>query len=182
MKKSIIILSTIFVFCFLGGLPVFGQGIEFANIQTNPSEVHVGDSFQINATIQNNSPDIIYFNGGCLSPLSATFDKNVDIGQAMGCLAIFNANLKPGDNTTIVGPSSGILYTANSSGTTNANITLTYQIGNETESTTKLFAFDISKKATVPEFSFLPIVVFTIAIVSATAVMVSMKNHNLFKL
>ena len=82
----------------------FAQGIDLTNIQTSPSQVHVGDSFGINATVVNNSPNTIYFNGGCQSPLSAAFDKNVAVGQAMGCFAIFNAELKPGQNATIVGP------------------------------------------------------------------------------
>jgi len=178
-----ILLSLISVACFLEGLPAFGQGIELTNIQTSPSQIHVGDSFRINATVVNNSPGTIYFTGGCQSPLSATFDKNVAVGQAIGCFAIFNAELKPGQNTTVVGPGSANLYTASSSGTINANVTFSYQIENKSEnSVSKLFTFDISEKTSVPEFPSIASVIFTVATMSAIAVMVSMKNRNLFKL
>ena len=175
-------LSCTFVASFFTDSPAFGQGVELANIQTIPSEVHVGDSFHINATIVNSSPDTIYFNGGCLSPLAATFDKNVLINQAMGCFAIFNAQIKPGQNSTIVGPGSANLYRAASSGTTNANVAFSYQTGNKSENTiSKLFTFSISEKTSIPEFSFVAGVVFTLAIMSSIIVMVSKKGHNLFK-
>lgn len=177
------LIPLIFVSSFVGCLPVFGQGVEITNIQTSPSSIHVGDSFHFNATIVNNSPDTISYNGGCMSPLYATFDKNVVTGQAMSCLAIFIANIKPGENATVVGPSSGSLYTANSSGTTNANVTFSYQIGNNSENTiSKLFTFDISEKTSVPEFSFISVMIFTVATMSLMVIMASLKNHNLFKL
>lgn len=176
-----ILVSLIFVSCLLT-MPAFGQGIKLENIQTKPSQIHVGDSFQINATVVNNSSDTIYFNGGCLSPLSATFDKNVAVGQAMGCFAIFNTTLKPGQNTTVAGPGSANLYTANSSGTTNANVTFSYQIGNKSENTvSKLFTFDISERASIPEFPSIAVAIFTVATISAMVFMVSRKNYNLFK-
>ena len=183
LQKIMILLSLISISYFLECLPAFGQGIELTNIQTSPSQIHVGDSFRINATVVNDSPNTIYFIGGCQSPLSVTFDKNVAVGQAMGCFAIFNADLKPGENTTVVGPSSGILYTATSAGTTNANITFSYQTGNKSENTvSKLSTFDISERTSIPEFPSIAAVIFTVAIMSTIVFMVSMKSHNLFKL
>ncbi|MGI0070362.1 MAG: hypothetical protein ACREAN_08940, partial [Nitrosopumilaceae archaeon] len=183
LRKIISLTSLIFIACFLAGLPAFAQGVELTNIQTSPSQVHVGDSLRINATVVNNSPDTINFYGGCQSPLSANFDKNIVVGQAMGCLAIFNIDLKPGQNATVVGPGSANSYTANSSGITNANVTFSYQTGNNTENTiSKLFTFDISERTAIPEFPLLPLVIFTVATMSVMVVMVSMKNHNLFKL
>jgi hypothetical protein len=181
--KIIILPALIFVACFLTSSPAFGQGIELANIQTRPSQVHVGDSFQINATVVNNSPDTIYFYGGCMSPLAATFDKNVAVSQGMSCFAIFNDEVKPGQNATVVGPSSAEIYTANSSGTTNANVTFSYKTENKTENTiSKLFTFEISEKTPIPEFSSISVVIFAVATMSAIVVMVSKRNHNLFKL
>jgi len=183
LQKTMILMSLIFAACLLTSLPAFGQGIELANIQTSPSHIHVGDSFQINATVVNDSPGTIYFNGGCQSPLSAMFDKNVAVGQAMGCFAIFNAELKPGQNTTVVAPSQAISYTAASSGTTNANVTFSYQDENKSENAiSKLFTFDISEKISVPEFSSIAALILTVATMSAIVFMVSKKNHNLFKL
>lgn len=182
LQKITILIPLIFFAC-LTSLPAFGQEIELTNIQTSPSQIHDGDSFQINATVVNDSPGIIYFNGGCLSPLSATFDKNVAVGQAMGCFAIFDAHLKPGQNTTVVGPGSANLYTATSSGTINTNVTFSYQTENKSENTiSKLFVFDISEKTSIPEFSSITVIVFTVATMSAMVVMVSKKNHSLFKL
>ncbi len=183
LRKIIILSSLIFVACFLGDSPALAQEIELTNIQTSPTQVHVGDSFGINSTVVNNSPDTIYFNSGCQSPLSATFDKNVVIGQAMGCFAIFNAEIKSGQNATVVGPGSANSYTATSSGITNANITFAYKTGNKSENTiSKIFTFDISGRTPIPEFPFLSVLIFTVATMSAIVVMVSMKNHNLFKL
>jgi len=184
LEKIIILNGSIFVVYFLfSSLPAFGQEIDLANIKTNPSQIHVGESFQINATIVNDSPVAVYYTGGCQSPLSAIFDKNVAIGQAMGCFAIYNAVLKPGENTSLVGPSSNNLYTANSSGTTNANVTFSYHTENKSENTiSKFYTFDILEKASIPEFPLIPIIIFTIAIMSSIVVIVSRKNHALFKL
>ncbi len=183
LRKIISLSSLIFIACFLAGSPAFAQGIELTNIGTSQTQVHVGDSFRINATVVNNSPDTISFYGGCLSPLSATFDKNVAVGQAISCLAIFNAELKPGQNTTVVGPSSAYSYTATSSGITNANVTFTYQTGNKTEnSVSKIFTFDIYERAPVPEFPSAVGAIFAVAILSLIFVMVSKKNDVLYKL
>ncbi|MDE1768931.1 MAG: hypothetical protein KGI28_00060 [Thaumarchaeota archaeon] len=169
---------TVFTIYFISSSPAFAQEIIITNIQTNPSQVHVGDSFRINATIVNNSPDTINFNGGCLSPLSATFDNNVSVGQAMGCLAIYKVVLNPGENTTVVGPGSANLYAATSSGTTNANVTFAYHATNNTENiVSKTFTFDISQSAIIPEFPSMVGIIFAIATIS-TIVMVS-KRHSL---
>jgi hypothetical protein len=166
---------------FYSIVPAFGQEIELANIHTSPSNIHAGDSIRINATIINNSPDVISFNNGCMSPLSATFDKNIGIGQAMGCFAIYVQNLKPGENTTVVGPSNNISYIANSTGTTNANVTFSYTIENKSQNTvSKSFTFDILEKASIPEFPTLSLVIFALATL-ASVVFVSRKN-DLFKI
>jgi predicted secreted protein with PEFG-CTERM motif len=116
-----------------------------------------------------------------LSPLSANFDKNIIINQVMGCLAIFNANLKPGENTTILGPGSNNSYLANSTGTTNTNVTFSYTDENKSENTiSKSFAFDILANTPIPEFPLISLVIFTISIL-VSIVLVS-RNHNIFKL
>jgi hypothetical protein len=180
LGKLIGLPSLIFVVCFSTALPAFAE-VEITNIQTSPLQVHVGDSFKINATVVNNSTGTINFNGGCQSPISTTFDRNVAVGQAMGCFALYNVELKPGQNVTVVGPGSDKSYTATSSGSTDANITFAYQTGNKTETISKIFTFEISQSAPVPEFSSMVGFVFAAAIVSAIFVMVSKPNHNLFK-
>ena len=161
--------------------PAFGQGIEFTNIQTNPKQVHVGDSFRINATIVNNSPNEISFNGGCQSPISATFDKNVVINQALGCLAIMNVQLKPGQNITVSGPSATNLYNANSPGSTNVNVTFSYQAGNKSNIVSKNFNMNILGQSSAPEFPSLEALIFAIASLLAIFVVSVKKNHNVFR-
>lgn len=179
--KIMLLIPLIFVACFLEGVPAFGQQIELTNIQTSPQNIHVGDSIRINATIVNNSPSTIYFNGGCISPLSVTFDKNVQTSQAMGCFAIFNENLKPGENAIISGPSQANSYIASMPGTTNANVTFSYNAGNNSQNTvSKLLTFDISESSSIPEFPSISIVIFALAIM-ASIILISRKNHNLFK-
>jgi len=179
---SIASLTLLAFFTISSAVPAFGQEIELTNIHSNPPNIHVGDSFQINATIVNNSPGTIYFNGGCLSPLSVTFDKNVEIGQAMGCFAIYSANLKPGENTTVVGPSNSNQYIANSTGTTNTNVTFSYTVENKSENAiSKSFTFDISERTSIPEFPSLSLMIFALATLVSIA-FVSRKNPNLFKL
>ncbi|HYL65489.1 MAG TPA: Hint domain-containing protein, partial [Candidatus Limnocylindrales bacterium] len=124
----------------------FGQGVNVVNLTTTPSNVHVGDSFRINATIVNDSPNIIFFSGGCQSPLTAIFDANVEINQEIGCYAISNNALRPEQNVTVSGPSSGTIYTASSVGRTNANVTFSYESGNSTYLSSSAFSFTTSEK------------------------------------
>ena len=181
LQKIMFLLPLIFVAFLLQVLPAFGQEIELANIHTNPSNIHVEDSIQINATIINNSSNTISFNSGCMSPLSATFDKNVGVGQAMGCFAIYAENLKPGENATVVGPSNSISYIANSAGSTNANVTFTYTTENKSQNAvSKSFSFDISERTSVPEFPSLVMMIFALSTL-VSVVLVSRKNLNLFK-
>lgn len=183
-QKSTKIISTLLLFSIascLGCPQAFAQQIELTDIHTNPDQVHVGDSFQVNATIVNNSTDTILFSGGCQSPLSASFDKNVNLGQAMGCFALFNKILLPGHNATVISPSSENLYEAASSGDTNANLTFAYHFSNNTQSSiSKNFTFAISA-APVPEFPYATSYALVLAVVSAILIM-NLNRNCLFKL
>ncbi|MFY3740340.1 MAG: hypothetical protein HMLIMOIP_000777 [Candidatus Nitrosomirales archaeon] len=117
--------------------------IEFLDIHTEPSIVHVGDSFRINATVINNTPNTITFKGLCDSPLSAVFNSNVIIEHGLACQGFTIVELKSGEKTSVVGPSSGIVYRASNAGMTNARITFTYAIQDESTSVSKPFAFTI---------------------------------------
>ena len=165
--KKIIILSSFVLVTCISCSPAFAQVI-ISNIQSSPYQVNIGESFKINATIVNNSPGTIFFNGGCMSPLSATFDKNVAISPAISCFAIFNAVLPPGQNATISGPGSANVYSATSSGVTNANVTFAYQTANKTQETiSKMYTFDVSNSAIVPEFPSIVGIVFVVSIISS---------------
>ncbi len=124
------------------------NNIELVDPQTQPSSIHVGDSFKLSVLVVNNSPDTIRFYGGCSSPLSASFDKNVvGVDNLVACLALTNITLKPGEKMTVAGPSSNISYTASATGITNATLSFSYQIGENTSKTiSKTFSFTISEK------------------------------------
>ena len=166
-SSKILIFASLFL---LGGYFLASQAfaqVSIVNIQTIPSQIHVGDSFRINATIKNNMPNAIAFYNGCQSPLSATFDNNVSTNQTMGCFAIYNVILQPGQIASVLGPSSGTLYTASILGATDANVTFSYTTKNTTQNTiSKTFTFDILKSTTIPEFPYLTAIVFAISIFS----------------
>jgi hypothetical protein len=153
----VFLISTTYLSIFNSTM-VFGDenqnNIQLVDPQTQPSSIHVGDSFRLSVLVVNNSPNTIRFYGGCSSPLSASFDKNVvGVDSLVACLALTNITLKPGKNTTVTGPSSNISYTASAAGITNATLSFSYQIGENTSKTiSKSFSFTISEK-TFPQNS-----------------------------
>ena len=123
------------------------QGVDLANIHTSPSNVKVPSKFEITSTVVNNSPSTIMFNAGvCDSPLSVKFIKNVVVKYTQGCTTSSPSfKLKPGEQVSIAGPSSGTIYQAYAAGQTTASVTLHYQTENGTTTTvTKPFTFTIS--------------------------------------
>ena len=147
VRTLLLLLPACFVFFFT---PVFGDSqdkVGLVDPQTQPSSIHVGDSFRLSVLVVNNSTDTIHFNGGCSSPISASFDTNIiRTDNLIGCLAITNITLKPGENTTVTGPSSNIKYTALSSGMTNTTLSFSYQLGESSNTISKSFPIDISDR------------------------------------
>ena len=97
------------------------------NIVTEPEIVSIGNSFQIYATINNTDPWPIAFYDGCASPLTVSFDKNVQIQNEIGCNAISSEVINPGQVVRLHGPSPGVVWNASAVGITNAKITFSYQ-------------------------------------------------------
>ena len=126
------------------------QQLQILDITTEPAIVSIGNSFLIYADVSNPNPYSIYLNGGCVSPISATFDKNVETRQGITCFAISNEEIKPGQQTRIHGPSIGTTYNATSIGLTNAVVTFTYQAQGKTETVTSLKQITISSPAYPP--------------------------------
>ena len=151
ISRSVIVLGILFLIIFSTLLQYnvnityaeSNSPVEFLDIHTEPLIVHVGDSFRINATVINNTPSTITFQGFCDSPLSAVFDSNVVIEHRPACLGFMIVELKSGERTSVVGPSSGIVYRASNAGMTSATITFTYAIEDESTSVSKPFAFTI---------------------------------------
>jgi hypothetical protein len=125
------------------------NNIEILDVHTDPLTIHVGDIFTVAATVVNNSTKTISFNSVCISPLSVDFDKNVSTENSIGCYALSKVFLKPGENMTVTGPSSSIQYNATSAGTTNANMTFSYDFnGTGVFSTSKSFSFTVYENNT----------------------------------
>ena len=105
--------------------------ILISNLTTVPSTVRVGDEFEINATISNNSTEPIVYRGDMCngSPLDIAFDKKVQLESIVTCRAISFEDLKPGQNATVSGPDNGIVAIALEEGKTIANLTFHYTIG-----------------------------------------------------
>ncbi|MDE1725439.1 MAG: hypothetical protein KGH76_06045 [Thaumarchaeota archaeon] len=176
-SKILILASLLLVGNYVIDSQAFAQ-VSIVDMHTIPSQVHVGESFRINATIMNNSPDVINFNNGCQSPLSVAFDKNISVNQTMGCFAIYNTVLNPGQNVTVFGPSSGVMYTTILPGTINANVTFSYQTGNVTQNAvSEVFTFDTLTNSIIPEF---PYVIGIILAVSVSSIVIISRLGNSF--
>ncbi|MBI1829521.1 MAG: hypothetical protein HY222_04935 [Thaumarchaeota archaeon] len=126
------------------------QSLQILDITTEPSIIHIGTSFLIYADVSNQNPYSIYLNGGCVSPISATFDKNVETKNGITCFAMSNEEIKPEQQTRIHGPSIGTTYNATSIGLTNAVVTFTYQAQGKTETVKSSMQIRISSPSSTP--------------------------------
>jgi hypothetical protein len=126
-----------------------GSGVDLIDIHPSPLNVKSGNTFELIATVVNNSPDTIMLPAGrCDSPLTAFFMANVVIrqDQFQGCTASsVPFELKQGEEVTVAGPVPGTLYQAIKAGKTPATATVYYLTENmQPGNVTKPFAFTIS--------------------------------------
>lgn len=111
---------------YLGGPGTQGGQVSIANAHVNPSTIRVGDNFTITATLVNNSPDMISVHNSCLSPFSVDFDNHA-VALFKPCIYFaISKELSPGENMTVTGPGTNVVYRAVSAGTANATITFSY--------------------------------------------------------
>jgi hypothetical protein len=125
------------------------NGLHFSSIHTQPKKVRIGDTFRISANIFNNSPrNLRFISGPCDSALSVTFDRNILVKHGIRCLlAAHLIVLKPGENATASGPSTGTTYLAFRAGPTRAAVTFHYELINmeyRQSSLTKSLDFNIT--------------------------------------
>ena len=105
--------------------------ISIQNIQTLPPAIMVGQTFHINATLINNSPNSIFVgHGACEAPFSITFDTHVLVStNNINCtLQIIEQKLNLGEKITATSPYIDLVYKATEAGTTNATVTFSYSI------------------------------------------------------
>ena len=106
-------------------------GVKLENITTIPNEVHVGDTFEVNATVVNTLPlNITFIAGNCNSDFSTNLNTIVEEIPTPQCMnRVLPTVLEPGDNTTVQEPTgAGKQYKAVAEGEANGNAVLSYSI------------------------------------------------------
>lgn len=126
------------------------NNVEIINIQTHPSMIKLGDVFTVNATLVNNSPNpISIVSSPCEVPFTVKFDNHItiDVKKGIGCpLMNIVQTINSGDKTTGTSPSSqSFTYRTTQIGTTNATITFSYLVRNQTDHNPSTIAKTISK-------------------------------------
>jgi hypothetical protein len=106
-------------------------GVKLENIITVPNEVHVGDTFEVNATVINTLPlNITFIAGNCNSDFSTNLNTIVEEIMTPQCMnRVLPTVLEPGDKTTLQERSgTGKQYKAVAEGEANGNAILLYSI------------------------------------------------------
>ena len=106
-------------------------GVKLENIITVPKEVHVGDTFEVNATVINTLPlNITFIAGNCNSDFSTNLNTIVEEIMTPQCMnRVLPTVLEPGDKTTVQERSgTGKQYKAIAEGEANGNAILSYSI------------------------------------------------------
>lgn len=106
-------------------------GVKLENIITVPNEVHVGDTFEVNATVINTLPlNITFIAGNCNSEFFTNLNNIVEEIMTPQCMnRVLPTVLEPGDKTTVQERSgTGKQYKAVAEGEANGNAILSYSI------------------------------------------------------
>ena len=106
-------------------------GVKLENITTIPNEVHVGDTFEVSATVINTLPlNITFIAGNCNSDFSTNLNTIVEEIPTPQCMnRVLPTVLEPGDKTTVQERSgTGKQYKAVAEGEANGNAILSYSI------------------------------------------------------
>jgi hypothetical protein len=106
-------------------------GVKVENIITVPNEVHVGDTFEVNATVINTLPlNITFIAGNCNSEFFTNLNNIVEEIMTPQCMnRVLPTVLEPGDKTTVQERSgTGKQYKAVAEGEANGNAILSYSI------------------------------------------------------
>lgn len=106
-------------------------GVKLENIITIPNEVHVGDMFEVNATVINTLPlNITFIAGNCNSDFSTNLNNIVEEIMTPKCMnRVLPTVLESGDKTTVQEQSgTGKQYKAVAEGEANGNAIFLYNI------------------------------------------------------
>ncbi|HJT10149.1 MAG TPA: hypothetical protein VJ771_05135 [Candidatus Nitrosotalea sp.] len=114
--------------------PVQGDtGISIINLRVQPSTIKVGDTFVINATLVNNSPNTINVFNTCSMPFSVDLDHHT----ASNLLRVCNwmsprVILNSGESISGSTLNSTLAYKAVEAGVANVTVTFSYNVFNQT--------------------------------------------------
>ncbi len=134
--------------------------VEIQNLNVKPDAIMVGDVFSFNASILNNSTNTISVHNSCGGPFSVIFDYHATVNVEKICNWMpIQIILKPGENTPLTSLVSNLSYNASSSGVVNANVTVSYDIINQTNPdssindnvVSKILIFTVNDKTSQPE-------------------------------
>lgn len=106
-------------------------GVKLENLITVPNEIHVGDTFEVNATVINTLPlNITFIAGNCNSEFFTNLNNIVEEIMTPQCMnRVLPTVLEPGDKTTVQERSgTGKQYKAVAEGEANGNAILSYSI------------------------------------------------------
>jgi len=106
-------------------------GVKLENITAIPNEVHVGDTFEVSATVINTLPlNITFIAGNCNSDFSTNLNTIVEEIPTPQCVnKVLPTVLEPGDKTTVQEPTgAGKQYKAVAEGEANGYAVLSYSI------------------------------------------------------
>jgi hypothetical protein len=106
-------------------------GVKLENLTTIPNEVHVGDTFEVSATVINTLPlNITFIAGNCNSDFSTNLNTVVEEIPTPQCMnRVLPTVLEPGDKTTVQEPTgAGKQYKAVAEGEANGYAILSYSI------------------------------------------------------
>ena len=137
-----IVLILLVIFLLSGGnihalASLDAPNIIMDNIVTEPSVIHRGDYFILNATVKNISNDTIdILNIGCKGPIDVTFDKNVEVRSGASGIC-FNQQpiltLKPAESLVLSAPDFAEDYKASLEGNVEATMQLQYIVRIDSE-------------------------------------------------
>jgi hypothetical protein len=126
--------------------------VEIQDIQVQPTKIKVDDIFTVNATLINNSKNLIIVDFSPRTDLYfVTFDSHVRLDtKQVGIEDSFvKRKVDPGEKITKVNSGSVLTFRANTAGTANATVTFVYYENNQlqhSKTISKSFSFTILDK------------------------------------
>lgn len=136
------------------GVSALGNpSVQLFNVTTSPQPIILGIPFYVDAIVVNHQTDPITYYGGCVYPLSVSFDNIKTYTNNIHCLAISKNVLGPNEQAIIHSERIGTLYNVTGPDATTATIKFSYEVnGNQTSFFTSK-QFSIQHEQALPDKS-----------------------------